>query len=677
MTCNDQPTLSSRVKGLIDHDGLQFRDLDGDGIVSPYEDWRLPVTIRVADLVGRMTLPEKAGLMLLTSQFIGGSDRLPFFNPGVEPVLSEDGLLIESDIVNEVNRWAKPDSSTYQLDPPVLDVAGATRGITELGLRYLILRDSPAADRVALFANRLQQVAEGTRLGIPVVLVSNPRNHASDTALFGIAESVANMTLWPGELGLAATGDAELVQQFAEMSAREWRAAGIHKGYMYMADIGTEPRWTRFEGTFGEDPDLASAMITAVTIGFQGTALSSSSVSLTTKHFPGGGPRDRGTDPHFEHGQKQPYPTPGSLYRYHLPPFRAAIAAGTTSIMPYYARTDYALSSPQLDSGATPFAEVGFAFDPAFTSSMLRNELGFTGYVNSDTGIITGMPWGVEAYSRTERMAAALNAGVHSFSGDGNPDPLIETVTSGLVPESVIDTAVSHLLTEIMHLGLFENPYVDPERALAVANSADHATAAHDAHRKSVVLLRNDTGLLPLAPQTRVYVEVLSQRGDADSEKARQRFTEAGLFAVADSLDSADVALVWVKPQLSLMRDAQGQELLLDLDDTTGIDASRVQAISSSLPTIVVVSCTNPWVLTNVEPHAAALLATFGVTELALAEILTNVAQPTGRLPFTFPASMDAVQSKPSDIPGWAAEDTYPYVDRTGTHYHFGYRQTY
>ncbi len=494
MTRNHQPVLSGRVKGLVDHDGLQFRDLDSDGVVSPYEDWRLPVSVRVADLVGRMTLSEKAGLMLLTSQFIGGSDRLRHFNPDAEPVVSSDGLLIESDIVTDVNRWAKPDSATYRFDPPVLDVAGATRGLTELGLRYLILRDSPSGDRVANFANRLQEIAEGTRLGIPVMLVSNPRNHVSDTALFGVAESVANMTLWPGELGLAATGDADLVRRFGEMSAIEWRAAGIHKGYMYMADLATEPRWTRCEGTFGEDPGLTSDMITAITIGFQGTELSSSSVALTTKHFPGGGPRDQGTDPHFEHGQKQPYPTPGSLYQYHLPPFRAAIAAGTTSIMPYYARTDNALSSPQLDDGTTDFNELGFAFDPAFMSGMLRDELGFTGYVNSDTGIITGMPWGVENHSRAERMAAALNADVHSFSGDGNPEPLIEAVRTGLVSQSTIDLAVSHLLTEIMDLGLFENPYVSPEHALEVASSPAHASAAHDAHCKSVVLLRNERG---------------------------------------------------------------------------------------------------------------------------------------------------------------------------------------
>jgi beta-glucosidase len=243
--------------------------------------------------------------------------------------------------------------------------------------------------------------------------------------------------------------------------------------------------------------------------------------------------------------------------------------------------------------------------------------------------------------------------------------------------EAGIDTAVSHLLTEIMHLGLFENPYVAPPHALEVATSPAHAAAAHKAHCKSIVLLRNDQGLLPLSPDARVYVEVLSERGEAASETVRQRLAVTGVFVIAETLETADVALLWIEPQLSLMRDAKGQELLLNLDGATGIDAARAQAITAALPTIVVVGGTNPWVLTNVEPHAAAMLATFGVTERALGEILTGAVHPTGSLPFTFPSSMDAVRSKPSDIPGWAADETYAYIDRTGASYGFGYGLTY
>jgi beta-glucosidase len=191
------------------------------------------------------------------------------------------------------------------------------------------------------------------------------------------------------------------------------------------------------------------------------------------------------------------------------------------------------------------------------------------------------------------------------------------------------------------------------------------------------VLLRNENALLPLPSQTRVYIEVLSERSESASATARQAFSDAGLFVVAENIETADVALVWIKPQLSLMRDAKGLDLLLDLDESTGIDAARAQTVMASLPTIVVVSSTNPWVLANVEPNAAALLATFGVTERALAEVLAGVFRPTGRLPFTFPASMDAVSAKPSDIPGWAADSSYAYADRTGAQYCFGFGKGY
>lgn len=688
------PQVDARSKRVIESDGLVFKDLNGNGVVDPYEDWRLPTAERVTDLLGRMTVPEKVGLLLVTSHYMGKSGIIG------DP---EQGLLNTHEKWSTENIWATESSATRHFDPPVLDYTGSRTAIHDLSLRYFILRDNPTSYDLATWVNALQELAESTRLGIPVVLVSNPRNHLSDTKIFGVAETADQMTQWPGELGLAATGDADLVEEFARLSARQWRAAGVTKGYMYMADIVTDPRWSRAEGTFGEDTDLASRMIAAVVRGFQGPRLGTRSVSLTTKHFPGGGPRDRGHDPHFDHGRFQPYPTPGSLYRYHLPVFKAAIDAGTTSVMPYYATTTNAMSAPQLPGGR-PFAEVGFGFDEFLLTEVLRGELGFTGYVNSDTGITTGMPWGVEQLSRPERFARAIAAGVNAFGGDGNPEPLLDAVAQGLVSQDDLDRSARYLLTEMFDLGLFENPYVDPDEAQALAEDPGIADLAAQAHRRSLVLLRNDTGLLPLtadhakprdgvgeeagtgtapgaagAPApVRLYVEVLTGKDqDEETERISREVREAldadsGIEVVTD-LDRATHALVWVRPAMSLLDDRAGHELSIVLDRETGIDARRAGEVADTVPTVLAVNFTNPWLIDKIAPAAAAVVGTFGASTAALVDLVRGQITPTGTLPYTIPANEGAVHGKASDIPGTAEPAGYAYVDRAGNEYRFGY----
>ncbi|GGC84436.1 beta-glucosidase [Tersicoccus solisilvae] len=666
-----QPTLGARSSRILTVDGLEFKDLNGNGVLDPYEDWRLPVAERVADLVGRMTTAEKAGLMLITSHYMGASAIIE------DP---DQGLLNTHEKWSDTNFWAAETSSTYRFDPPVLDYTGSEKAINDLGLRYLIIRDNPTSHDLAVWTNALQELAESSTHGIPVVMVSNPRNHVSDSAIFGVAEAADQMSQWPGELGLAATGDADLVEEFGRLAARQWRAAGITKGYMYMADIVTEPRWSRASGTFGENPERAAAMIGAVTRGFQGRTLGAHSVSLTTKHFPGGGPRDKGHDPHFEHGRYQPYPTAGSLYRYHLPVFQAAIEAGTTSIMPYYATTINAMSAAQLKNGR-PFDEVGFAYDKYLLTEVLRNELGFTGYINSDTGISTGMPWGMESATRSERFARAIDAGVNAFAGDGNPQPLIDAVEQGLVSAAQLDRSVTYLLTEMMELGLFENPYVDPDAAQAIAEDSGIQALADEAHRKSLVLLRNDAGVLPLAREddvVRLYVEVFTGN-DAAGETATIAGEVSDALAgtdgitVVDVLEDATHALLWVRPGMSLLNDKPDTDLSIALDAETGIDADRIVEIEERVPTVLAVNFTNPWLLDRVAPGASAVVGTFGVLTDALVDLIRGAITPSGTLPYTIPADDAAVRGNASDVPGADEPTGYAYIDATGAEYVFGY----
>lgn len=511
-------------------------------------------------------------------------------------------------------------------------------------------------------------------------MTSNPRNHAGNLA-FGFSEASGQFSVWPGELGLAATRDAELVKEFGQIAAKEWTSTGIRKGYMYMADVVTDPLWNRINGTFGEHPNLASGMIYAVIKGFQGEELGTDSVSLTTKHFPGGGARQDGHDPHYEWGKFNPYPTEGSLYKYHLPSFKAAIEAGTTSIMPYYAYPSNEYSVPQLKNGEE-FEEVGFAYNKRLITDLLRKELKFQGYINSDTSIIYAMPWGVENLTKPERYAKAINAGTDIVSGEADPTDLIKAVKDGLIKEKRIDEAVSRLLTEMMELGLFENPYVNPDQAQTIADDPASQAKADEAHRKSIVLLRNDQDTLPLKDEKvediKLYVEVFSSGTSgstrtADLKKSIIQYDPA--IQVVDNLEDATHALVYAIP--STVADRPDIPLSVALGAETGINVERIKEIEAKVPTILTVNMTSPWLIGEIEENAAATLAVFGVKAEALVDVIRGKFAPTGKLPFTIPANQEAVDNNNGDVPGYDEDPTYVYRDKDGNAYGFDFGLTY
>lgn len=611
--------VESRVKDLIKIGHHRFRDLNGNDRLDPYENWRLPTKVRVADLVSRMTLEEKAGLMQISSERFRDEPSSP-----------------------------SPDEEAVQ-------------SIEQRHLRHLIIRDNPTAEVLADRANKYQETAESTRLGIPAVFTSNPRNHINEEGTFGISEAGGKFSTWPGELGLAATRDPALVKEFAQVAAKEWRASGIHKMYGYMADTATDPRWTRVSGTFGESPKVAANMMTSIVEGFQGEELSKDSISLTIKHFPGGGARSGGRDPHFEWGKNQLYPTEGSLYEYHLPPFQAAIEAGTTSIMPYYSKPVNEGSSPQLPkhlwySEDQQFEEVAFAYNKPLLQGLLRDEMGFSGYVNSDSGVIDGKPWGVEALSEPKRYAKAVKAGTNLFSDTNDPKPLIEAVNSGLLEESDLNPSVNFLLTEMFELGLFEDPYVDPQRAQEVADDPASQAKADEAHRKSVVLLRNDRDLLPITDKdvadVKLYVEAFTEEGAARASAGlAERIAEYDpSITVVDNPGEATHALLSVRPSLSVFEDdTRGDPPSVELgeDSDTGIDVERIRSLQSRVEnTILQINMGNPWLINEIEPGADAVLATFGAKPEAIVDVIRGDYAPAGKLPLTVPADKEAVDNK-------------------------------
>ncbi|MBP1968587.1 beta-glucosidase [Virgibacillus natechei] len=639
---NADPDVDTRVKDTMEVDGKTFRDLNGNGELDPYEDWRLPVEERVEDLVSQMNAEEKAGLMHISS--------------------------------------LRDESST---------------GLTDDHLRYFVVRDDPNAYDLAERGNEFQELAESTRLGIPVVMTANPRDHINFDQVVGHAEASGQ---WPGELGLAATQDPELVREFAELSAEQWRSSGMHKMYGYMADVLTEPRWTRTDGTFGEDPELIADMMTSIVEGFQGEELSENSVSLTTKHFPGGGPRVDGTDPHHEWGQTNEYPTEGSLYNYHLPPMVAAIEAGTTSIMPYYAKPMNEASALQLPehlwfSEDQQFEEVAFAYNKSILQDLMQDELGFDGYVNSDSGILDNMPWGVEHLTLEERYAKAIDAGTSIFSDYNDPSGLISALDQGVVSEDDLDPSVTFLLTEMFELGLFENPYVDPELAQEINDDPETQDLADEAHRKSIVLLSNendDNGqVLPITDNevedVKLYVEAFrageEESAEASADLAQSIASADPSMEVVDYPEEATHAYIAVMPTINWRQhDNEGDPPSIELkkDSDTEIDAERILDLQEQVETTILgVNMTNPWLINEIEPGADAVLATFNNTPESIVDIIRGKFNPTGELPFTVPADTEAVENNASDVPGYAETFDYAYTDASDNDYELGFGLSY
>ncbi len=634
----NQPVLGYRTSEIMKVEGLQFKDLNKNHKLDKYEDWRLPTEERVKDLLSQMTLEEKVGFMLISTTRLAGDNSFQANAPRTEITSGFN----EEDLLQTTNMFTRK-----PLPYPILTAAGTTKGITVNHLRHFILRANTSAKVMAEWSNNLQALSEGTRLGIPSIVASNPRNHITADASIGLSVGTTVFSKWPGELGLAAMHDLKLTREFAEIAAKEWTAVGLRKGYMYMADLATEPRWQRIEGTFGEDADLAANMIREVVMGFQGTKLSPQSVALTTKHFPGGGPQVEGQDPHFEWGKDQHYQ--GGMFDYHLKPFKAAIDAGTSAIMPYYAKPI-----------KTPYEEVGFSYNKDIINDLLRTKMGFKGIINSDTGPIEMMPWGVENLTIHERYQKALESGVDIFSGSADPTLLLETVKKGLVSEDRINESVARLLREKFELGLFENPYVDVEKAITTVGNPEFKKKADLALRKSIVLLRNDNKLLPLAKKTKIYFETYLDNGRGRSAvNIIKPENNTWNLEFVSTKEEADIILLWLMPSGGSLFSSAGNPIELSLSKNR-IDVTHVNELINAKPVILAINYNSPWVISEIDKgNTKTILATFGTTTDALLDVVTGAFNPTGKMPFTTPVSDRAVQEDKSDVPGYMEPKGY------------------
>jgi beta-glucosidase len=642
-TTKKQPVLGHRSVQLITADGLQFKDLNKNGKLDKYEDWRLPNEARANDLVEKMSVEEKVGFMLISTTRLKNDGSAMGANRSKDSVSSDFN---EEDQVQNTNMFTRK-----PLPTAMMMSAGTTKGVKEFHLRHFIFRANVSAKTTATWANNLQAICENDGHGIPAIIASNPRNHITKDASIGLSVGTTTFSTWPGELGLSAMHDLKLTREFADIARQEWAAVGLRKGYMYMADLSTEPRWQRIEGTFGENAEWAGKMIYEIVLGFQGSKLSNQSVALTTKHFPGGGAGVGGQDPHFDWGKFEHFP--GKMFENNLIPFKAAIKAGTSAIMPYY-------SIPK----DTKYEQIAYAYNKAVISDLLRDSLGFKGIINSDTGPIEMMPWGAENLSIMERYKKTMEAGVNLYSGSADPTPLLQTVKTGMVDMKLVNNSVYRLLMEKFELGLFENPYVDVEAAEKLVGNKTFQARADVAMRKSIVLLRNDKNVLPIKPKTKIYFETYFQRRGATSpSNVYQPTSKNESVEFVKTPEEADMIVLWITPGAKSLFEGNGAPLYISLSKN-GVDVNYINTLTAKKPTVLAVNYTNPWVIDEIyneksKQNILGVLATFGTTTDAVLDVITGKFNPSGKMPFTTPISEDAAQKQLSDVPGYLKGKEY------------------
>ena len=706
--------LTEQVDG-VDH---AFKDMNGNGELDVWEDWREDAQTRAAALSEDLSIEQIAGLMLFSSHERSPADGL---TPAQQEYLSESRL-----------------RNVLNAGPNEVDVNVTWVNQVQAYVESLATDDEPY---------------------VPVNFSTDPRTTASDSADYN-AEG-ADISRWPSNLGLAATFDVEAMEAFAAMTSAEYRALGIATALSPQIDLATEPRWLRVEGTFGESVELTTQMVRAYVQGSQGSpgtdGWGPESVNAMVKHWAGDGPGEGGRESHWETGKYGVYP--GGAFETHLEPFVAAL--DSAAIMSAY--------SIAVDGTGEPlFGDpVGAAYD-AGRMALLREDNGYQGVVVTDWGA-TRTPdpttiataWGAEDLTVAERHYEILRTGHDMFGGNNDAEPVLEAFDlwqAGFeAGENPVDAETrfretgARVLTMLFQPGLYEDAYLDPEESRSVVASADKVEAGYRAQLDSVVMLKNDGGTVSVAESddwgdATVYVPRAYDtgfenfRGDRDYTEGPGLDVEAleqyvgrvvtdeaetdddGVVVSYTAPDLSEVDLVLVgmnSPNNGNIRDDVGQDgetgewyplslqyrpytadgpdvrrtsisgdVLADgsrenrsyfgstsrVANESHLDAleravAAVEASGRDIPVITVLKADNPTVPTELEPVSDAVLVAFGISDQALVEVALGLHEPRGRLPITFPASMDAVEAQLEDVP----EDTEPYVDGAGNAYGVGF----
>ena len=709
------PDIGVTTCGVIVRDGLYFKDMDNSGELAPYKDWRLSPEERAKDMVDHLRLDQQAGLVLNT-----------LFNTPVAPTRAAatgaDGKLEFGKIYKHHDPDEKPipgplPGMTMSIDDAdVLDkhiTAGVYRGDMHC-----------EAGMVALYHNAGTQMLEYEAckggVAIPYSLHTNPINIG-----------------YPDSLGIGAAvlgdGNADFVYEMADTDRKMMKAEGLNIMYGPQVDVATDPRWPRTNGTYGERTDVTSDITEALIKGYQNgdDGLNEGSVVLTVKHFPGDAPSENGFEPHVPIGQWRIYRTPGSMEKYHLPPFQRAFDHKASSIMPDYSRIAAdGRAVPQTYRGEVTSTEaVPSAYSKELLTDLARNKMGFDGYINSDSGITSVQIYGVEDLTVPQRYAKAISAGTDVIGGNTDPENIIMAVEEGLLPKADLDRASYNRLLSLFRTKRVDNPYLDPDQAdQARQDNFDGAKKkAYEANQKAVVLVKNHSGVLPLAKEKKVCIVTFkgvdsgfakmaqamgAGLGSANADEALRKtlaeaFEKKGYTVVATP-EEADVLYLHVWPisngvvfyQFAMPVIEMG-EIVTDERETnksqkktgkqvtvtTLKDVEKIRELADAIHARggkVVGTCVvnNPWLLDKLEPYCDALTIQYTVSTVALnnalnaqVDVISGDFAPTGKLSLTMVSDPAVIAITEQEIDGVVREicaspndvpgyDKDPYIDQ-------------
>lgn len=538
-------------------------------------------------------------------------------------------------------------------DPDVPSPIGpSTRElIVDRGIRHFALASIPPPQATARVLSRLQGIATSHGSRLPIVFSTDPRHSFLQND--GATHRAEGVSQWPEPIAFGALDDPELVRDFARIVRDDYRAMGIRMALHPQVDLTTDARWARQAQSFGADPELTSRLLTAFLEGLQGPELGAESVAATVKHFPGGGAQLDGEDPHFEYGREQVYP--GGRFEDHLLPFRAAIAADAAAIMPYYGMP------VGLTRNGQQVEEVGFAFNRALITDLLRGELGFEGVVLSDFGlvhdaVVFGKPfparaWGVEHLDPGQRLARLLAAGVDQLGGESDTALLLSLLEDGRVSRERVEDAATRVVE--MNLRLFGDGAADETAPdAATLPLREHVELGQLAQSRAITVLRaglpGENAVLPLNGLLRVHLQGLDASALPDG------------WTSTDPAD-ADMAIVRLaapfEPRDHYFLESGMEQGSLGFAPEI---VDELRSLAAVTPLLVAVTLSRPAILTPLAEFATVIVGDYGASDRALLDALTGVVMPEGRLPFEIPRSMQAIADSRPDVAGDTVDPLYP-----------------